>query len=43
VIDPTMLTACLEENYLLWSENNRLCATDEGLLRLDSMLPLLLR
>jgi len=43
VIDPAMLTACLEENYLLWSENNRLCATDEGLLRLDSMLPLLLR
>jgi putative oxygen-independent coproporphyrinogen III oxidase len=43
VVDPVMLAACLEEGYLLWRENGRLCATEEGLLRLDSMLPLLLR
>ncbi|MCA3414470.1 MAG: coproporphyrinogen III oxidase [Roseomonas sp.] len=43
VVDPIMLSACLEEGYLLWRENGRLCATEEGLLRLDSMLPLLLR
>jgi hypothetical protein len=33
----------LDEDYLFWGENGRLCATEEGLLRLDSMLPLLLR
>jgi hypothetical protein len=38
-----MLSACLEEDYLSWRENGRLCATEEGLLRLDSMLPVLLR
>ena len=43
VVDPAMLAACLDEGYLLWGENGRLCATEEGLLRLDSMLPLLLR
>jgi oxygen-independent coproporphyrinogen-3 oxidase len=43
VVDPVMLSACLEEGYLLWRENGRLCATEDGLLRLDSMLPLLLR
>ena len=43
VVDPAMLAACLDEDYLLWRENGRLCATEEGLLRLDSMLPLLLR
>jgi oxygen-independent coproporphyrinogen-3 oxidase len=43
VVDPAMLVACLDEDYLFWGENGRLCATEEGLLRLDSMLPLLLR
>ena len=43
VVDPVMLAACLEEGYLFWRENGRLGATEEGLLRLDSMLPLLLR
>ena len=43
VVDPAMLAACLDEDYLLWRENGRLCATQDGLLRLDSMLPLLLR
>ena len=43
IVDPVMLTACLEEDYLSWRENGRLCATEEGLLRLDSMLPVLLR
>jgi oxygen-independent coproporphyrinogen-3 oxidase len=43
VVDPVMLSACLEEGYLLWRKNGRLCATEDGLLRLDSMLPLLLR
>ena len=41
-IDPTMLTACLDEDYLVWREG-RLCATEEGRLRLDAMLPVLLR
>ncbi len=43
IVDPVMLSACLEEDYLSWRENGRLCATEEGLLRLDSMLPVLLR
>jgi oxygen-independent coproporphyrinogen-3 oxidase len=43
VVDPAMLAACVDEDYLLWDENGRLCATGEGLLRLDAMLPLLLR
>jgi oxygen-independent coproporphyrinogen-3 oxidase len=37
-----MLTACLDEDYLVWREG-RLCATEEGRLRLDAMLPVLLR
>jgi putative oxygen-independent coproporphyrinogen III oxidase len=43
IVDSVMLAACLEEGYLLWREDDRLCAAGEGLLRLDSMLPLLLR
>ncbi|MCE2921292.1 MAG: coproporphyrinogen III oxidase, partial [Roseomonas sp.] len=43
IVDPAMLAACLEEGYLFWREDNWLCATEEGFLRLDSMLPLLLR
>ena len=41
-IDPAMLTACLDEGYLEWRDG-RLRATGEGLLRLDAMLPVLLR
>ena len=41
-IDPTMLAACLDEEYLVWRDG-RLCATEEGRLRLDAMLPVLLR
>jgi oxygen-independent coproporphyrinogen-3 oxidase len=38
-----MLQACLEEGYLEWSAAGRLVATDEGRMRLDAMLPVLLR
>ena len=41
-IDPTMLTACLDEDYLLWRDG-MLVATAEGRLRLDALLPALLR
>ncbi|EEF21744.1 conserved hypothetical protein [Ricinus communis] len=42
-IDPAMLAACLEEGYLAWTPAGRLRATEEGLLRLDALLPALLR
>ena len=42
-VDPTMLSACLDEEYLQWLPNGRLAATWEGRLRLDAMLPVLLR
>ena len=42
-VDPAMLAACLEEGYLEWSETGRLVATEEGRMRLDAMLPVLLR
>ncbi len=42
-VDPAMLAACLEEGYLRWSPDGRLCATDEGRVRLDALLPVLLR
>ncbi|MBX9699170.1 MAG: radical SAM family heme chaperone HemW [Acetobacteraceae bacterium] len=42
-VDPAMLAACLEEGYLGWTADGRLCATDEGRLRLDALLPALLR
>ena len=41
-LDPGMLQACLEAEYLAWDEG-RLCATTEGRMRLDAMLPVLLR
>ncbi|MBR0681243.1 coproporphyrinogen III oxidase [Roseomonas eburnea] len=41
-IDIAMLTALLDEGYLEWTAG-RLRATTDGLLRLDAMLPLLLR
>jgi oxygen-independent coproporphyrinogen-3 oxidase len=42
-VDPAMLAACLEEGYLEWSPAGRLAATAEGRLRLDALLPALLR
>ena len=41
-IDPAMLAACLDEDYLEWRGEN-LRTTDEGRLRLDALLPALLR
>ena len=41
-IDLAMLTACLDEGYLEW-RGDHLRATDEGRLRLDALLPALLR
>jgi oxygen-independent coproporphyrinogen-3 oxidase len=42
-VDPAMLAACLDEDYLEWTDTGRLRATDEGRMRLDAMLPVLLR
>ena len=42
-VDAAMLAACLAEDYLRWTPDGRLCATGEGRLRLDAMLPVLLR
>lgn len=42
VVDPVMLEALLEEDYLGWRDGH-LAATPEGLLRLDALLPVLLR
>ena len=43
-VDAAMLRACEEEGYLEWtSGGGRLRATAEGRLRLDAMLPVLLR
>ncbi|RYJ01452.1 MAG: coproporphyrinogen III oxidase, partial [Acetobacteraceae bacterium] len=42
-LDPAMLLACLDEGYLEWTPAGRLLATDEGRMRLDAMLPVLLR
>ena len=41
-VDPAMLEALVEEGYLAWRDG-RLAATEAGLLRLDSLLPVLLR
>jgi oxygen-independent coproporphyrinogen-3 oxidase len=41
-LDARMLEACLEEGYLAWRDG-RLLATAEGRLRLDALLPALLR
>jgi len=41
-MDPMMLTACLDEAYLEW-QGPRLVATSEGRVRLDALLPALLR
>jgi oxygen-independent coproporphyrinogen-3 oxidase len=42
-VDERMLAALIEEGYLAWRAEGRLAATPEGLLRLDSLLPALLR
>ncbi|WP_419897129.1 radical SAM family heme chaperone HemW [Roseomonas sp. USHLN139] len=42
-VDPGILAACLEEDYLRWTADGRLAATWEGRLRLDALLPALLR
>jgi oxygen-independent coproporphyrinogen-3 oxidase len=42
-VDQAMLAACEEEGYLEWLPGGRLRATAEGRLRLDAMLPVLLR
>lgn len=42
-VDPAMLAALLEEDYLAWTEAGRLRATEEGIVRLDALLPVLLR
>ena len=43
VVDHAMLGALMEEGYLRWLPNGRLQATMEGRLRLDALLPVLLR
>jgi oxygen-independent coproporphyrinogen-3 oxidase len=42
-VDAAMLAALIEEGYLAWNDARRLAATPDGLLRLDAMLPVLLR
>ncbi|GGG46963.1 coproporphyrinogen III oxidase [Caldovatus sediminis] len=42
-VDSSMLAALIEEGYLAWTDDRRLVATPEGRLRLDALLPALLR
>jgi oxygen-independent coproporphyrinogen-3 oxidase len=42
-VDAAMLAALLDEGYLAWTAAGRLRATPEGILRLDALLPVLLR
>lgn len=42
-VDPVMLAALLDEDYLAWTAEGRLRATAEGIVRLDALLPVLLR
>jgi len=42
-VDTGMLAALAEEGYLAWNDAGRLVATPEGRLRLDALLPALLR
>lgn len=42
-VDPAMLAALLDEDYLAWTAEGRLRATEEGIVRLDALLPVLLR
>ena len=43
LVFPAILAACLDEDYLAWTPEGRLRATDEGRMRLDALLPALLR
>ena len=42
-VDTAMLAALEEEGYLAWQADGRLAATPDGRLRLDALLPVLLR
>ena len=42
-VDTAMLAACLDEGYLAWTSAGWLRATEEGRVRLDALLPVLLR
>jgi oxygen-independent coproporphyrinogen-3 oxidase len=42
-VDSAMLAALIDEGLLQWTEAGRLAATPDGLLRLDALLPVLLR
>jgi oxygen-independent coproporphyrinogen-3 oxidase len=42
-VDSAMLAALIDEGLLRWTEAGRLAATPDGLLRLDALLPVLLR
>jgi oxygen-independent coproporphyrinogen-3 oxidase len=42
-VDAAMLAALLDEAYLEWTPQDRLRATPEGIVRLDALLPVLLR
>jgi oxygen-independent coproporphyrinogen-3 oxidase len=42
-IDAAMLAALIDEAYLAWTPEGRLRATAEGIVRLDAILPVLLR
>jgi oxygen-independent coproporphyrinogen-3 oxidase len=42
-LDTAMLTACMNEGYVEWTDAGRLRATDDGRLRLDALLPVLVR
>ncbi|MDJ0386863.1 radical SAM family heme chaperone HemW [Roseomonas sp. E05] len=42
-VDPAILAACLDEDYLRWTPEGTLATTWEGRLRLDLLLPSLLR
>jgi oxygen-independent coproporphyrinogen-3 oxidase len=42
-VDGAMLGALVEEGYLAWTGAGRLVATPDGRLRLDALLPALLR
>ncbi len=41
-LDPAMLTACIDEGYVAW-QGETLLATPEGRVRLDALLPVLVR
>ena len=42
-VDVAMLAALMDEGYLAWTPSGRLRATEAGILRLDALLPVLIR